>query len=826
MTLFVLFTFGAFAEGVLPYPGYWSAGNASGADNFQLTGRAITGLQNVDSKAAVVNFSARKDLIPARRGDFEATVDLIYDQYDGFFSGEVLFRILDAHDGLIAEGGLCDRWTGEKGFGKSRASTLDNGGGIATGNLPVKGILKLKFTRQKELITIWGNGLKLAEKPGNAAPAAKIEIFYQEYRGEKNHAGSFEFANIKVKNLDTTFSNGFDDIFHGALPPAWRLTRRVGTSGFEVADDRNGWVITGLKDFPDYPTKESTHVFQRAIQPLSGDFTATLDMTYELPPDKSFVGSVSLALLDANNQIIALTGISDGSAAKPAMAAATVGIIRQPLVNIPDKDSKEFIIRRRGETIDIFCGAMHLESVKGSTAPIAKLQLAIWIGRHYDKDQKLISSFMDKLVLRRIALIDHALPDPIPQTADVQRSGKWQPGKPITWYWAGPDMSEEFAAELALGNWNTAWAFNRSELDILHKYGLRGLVWMSFRPGKTADSQRRFKLWLESIKDHPAFFGLYLADEPDYGKELDLLGQEVEYLRKEFPGVMIFTNMHPLGTDPKFIGGNGSSRENYTAYMQAVLDKINPELISYDKYTFAPYGDESGYFVNLRMIRDLALDSNKPFMNIVQACTWTQSRRIVHGSEYRFLAYTTLAYGSQGLSCYVYSHKTHRGGMKNPFTGKVTGLYHQAREINREFIAIAGELQKLRSLQVYHAGEIPFMGDALPEDAIFNLEPKVKNYSDGKIDAIKHKADGKNFLSWSNPIQGWLLGYFGKNNTPTHVLLVNLDYNIDRSITLTAPSELQYFDCANQTWHSATGSRIKLDLPPGGGKLLRLANQE
>ena len=74
--------------------------------------------------------------------------------------------------------------------------------------------------------------------------------------------------------------------------------------------------------------------------------------------------------------------------------------------------------------------------------------------------------------------------------------------------------------------------------------------------------------------------------------------------------------------------------------------------------------------------------------------------------ELRYLIYTTLAYGGQGISYYVYCHPGHTGGIALA-DGTPTPLYHALTSLNREFAAIAKELQPLRSLAVYHAGMSP-----------------------------------------------------------------------------------------------------------------------
>jgi hypothetical protein len=73
-----------------------------------------------------------------------------------------------------------------------------------------------------------------------------------------------------------------------------------------------------------------------------------------------------------------------------------------------------------------------------------------------------------------------------------------------------------------------------------------------------------------------------------------------------------------------------------------------------------------------------------------------------------------------------------------------------------------------------------------------------------------------------------LLGYFGRPTSngkaakPTCVLVVNLDYHCSSIVSLRGPSRLETFDAINARWSRAKGKITEPDLPPGGGKLLRV----
>jgi hypothetical protein len=238
---------------------------------------------------------------------------------------------------------------------------------------------------------------------------------------------------------------------------------------------------------------------------------------------------------------------------------------------------------------------------------------------------------------------------------------------------------------------------------------------------------------------------------------------------------------------------------------------VKPSLLSYDHYQFSKAGDTDQYFLNLAMARQASQQAGVPFLQIVQACTWAPSMRVPTPDEMRYLVYTTLAYGAQGISYYVYCSPGHTGGIALA-DGTPTAIYHALKSLNREFVKIATELQPLRSLGVFHAGMTPPGTEPLPKGAAFRLDPPVPPMAYKNLERVK----------------GMLLGLFGlagkgdEPSKPTHVLVVNLDYQASGVTSLVGPGKLETFDAAKGTWSSAAGDRVPLHLAPGGGKLLRI----
>ena len=383
---------------------------------------------------------------------------------------------------------------------------------------------------------------------------------------------------------------------------------------------------------------------------------------------------------------------------------------------------------------------------------------------------------------------------------------------PIVTYWAGPAMTDAVADQMAAGGFNVVWCGEQA-LDLVQRHGLRGQLQDSLlTPAVLDDAAQKAKLdaLITRVSKNPALYAYFITDEPN-ATNFPALGKLVGYLRERDPAHLAYINLFPTYANNDQLGNRGDTVTAYREHLRQYVEIVKPALISYDHYQFSTKGDSGEYFLNLAMIRRAAQDAGVPFLNIVQACTWTPSMRVPKSDEMRYLVYTTLAYGAQGISYYVYCHPGHTGAIANA-DGTPTPLYGPLSTLNREFVAIAKQLQPLRSLAVYHAGMLPQGTEPLPKDAAFTIDPPVA--------AREYKAP--------EPVKGLSLGYFGpadkeaKTSRPTHVLVVNLDYQSEVVTSLRGPSRLEVFDATSGQWSRAKGRQTELRLAPGGGTLVRV----
>lgn len=398
--------------------------------------------------------------------------------------------------------------------------------------------------------------------------------------------------------------------------------------------------------------------------------------------------------------------------------------------------------------------------------------------------------------------------------SSTQANSEWKVAAPIVTYWAGPALTDTVAKQMAEGGWNLVWCAEKG-LDVAQRHGLRAQLQDGLLSPATLDNpvqREKLDALVARVRTHPALYCYFITDEPS-ASAFPGLGRLVAYLRQRDPAHMAYINLFPTYANNKQLGTQGDTVTAYREHLRQYLEVVKPSLVSYDHYQFAKAGDNEQYFLNLAMVRQSSLQAGVPFLHIVQACTWTPSMRVPTGDEMRYLVYTSLAYGAQGISYYVYCCPGHTGGIALP-DGSPTPLYHVLKPLNREFVAIAGQLQPLRSIGAYHAGMTPQGAEPVAKDAAFRLDPPLTPIPHKRLERVKGVLVG-------------LFGARGKGNEaakPTHALVVNLDYGTSIVASLVGPGNLEVFDAASGKWSATAKGRVELPLAPGGGKLVRVMN--
>ncbi|MDQ3439207.1 MAG: hypothetical protein M3478_02515, partial [Planctomycetota bacterium] len=188
------------------------------------------------------------------------------------------------------------------------------------------------------------------------------------------------------------------------------------------------------------------------------------------------------------------------------------------------------------------------------------------------------------------------------------------------------------------------------DLDAIHAAGMKAIVhdprvgghdWQNVDEKKARENVASL---VKEVNAHPAVFGYYLRDEPPatYFAGLEKVASVVRELA---PGKWPYINLFPNYATP----GQLASKD-YAEYLEKFVATCKPPILSYDHYALPEGGGLGGnYFRNLEQMRDAAKKANLPFWNIVLATAHFGFREVTH-ADFRFQAYTTLAYGGRGIS--------------------------------------------------------------------------------------------------------------------------------------------------------------------------------
>ncbi len=401
--------------------------------------------------------------------------------------------------------------------------------------------------------------------------------------------------------------------------------------------------------------------------------------------------------------------------------------------------------------------------------------------------------------------------------ATAAHAQEWRPARFPIGFWAGPPPDHN-----TLETWQTAaeanFTFvgprggfkvedNLKMLDLCAQAGIEVMV----TDGRIGWTMIGIEGWEETVgeivadyADHPALFGYYLQDEPNY-QHFEALGQiRAEFERRD-PAHLAYINLFPTYASVQQLG-----TPTYTEHVERFMQLSQPRVLSYDHYCLLRDGgirpDAGGiradYFENLAIIRDAALRYGAQPWQIILS-TGQIGYRDPTEAEMRWQAYTSLAYGMKGLMYFTYWSRPRldADGKQAIVTseGEPARLYPIVRDLNAEVLALGDTLLGLTSTGVYHTGQVPPGGTRLGTDCIVRLPEDL-------------------------PL---LLGMFEDAEGAPYALIVNRDYEQPveveaRFLPHVTSVELISAQTGTAEALELTGGALTLPLRAGGGKLLRL----
>lgn len=393
------------AEGVLPWAGKWVQGPCSSASGLKIEDNKVVGVVEIARKNRKYSrYSADQKITPIK-GDFQLSATLNYATKDKLFLGYAYMQAVDTANKVMASAGLYDGW--ERSASRNYAGIIGSKAKLPIKYLAFDGNLDLKIRRQGKQYTILINGAKVMTGEGSAADLGRIRLVFQTDARQGAHFGSFEFADIKAEPLSAdapAAASVFDEDFKNGFSSDWVAVRQMGCKGFAYDKNEKAMTIVGFKDFTAEPKAKSVqYMLRRTFPEIKGDFSAILDMAWELPADKAFMGAADIQLVTRSGAIIAHAGLTDGWIKGSARASGAVAKeYLKKRMDQPDKKSETFRIERKNGVIAIYMGAEKLvESSNDSALGAVRFRLAQNL--FWDKDGNNLSKF-GRFTVKRIAL--------------------------------------------------------------------------------------------------------------------------------------------------------------------------------------------------------------------------------------------------------------------------------------------------------------------------------------------------------------------------------------------------------------------------------------
>ena len=213
-----------------------------------------------------------------------------------------------------------------------------------------------------------------------------------------------------------------------------------------------------------------------------------------------------------------------------------------------------------------------------------------------------------------------------------------------------------------------------------------------------SEPNRWITTYVDEYKDHPAFAGLYIKDEPRV-PEFEWIAQKREAFREIFPDdKWCYVNLFPSR-----IQDVGAA--NYEDYITRYIEDVQPNMLSCDSYPLMADGKiQNDFFFDNEMISWHAKEYGKSIgkkipVNGFILCsahdTGGYNYRVPTEAELRWQIAVLMAYGVDGVTYYMYETQSDSGdgagsvyqdSLLNRY-GEKTALYYYAQTVNNEVLA-------------------------------------------------------------------------------------------------------------------------------------------
>ncbi len=255
-------------------------------------------------------------------------------------------------------------------------------------------------------------------------------------------------------------------------------------------------------------------------------------------------------------------------------------------------------------------------------------------------------------------------------------------------------------------------------LEFVRNNNLKGILMAGIDASQEISQEKadeKIRTLMASItdpEDRQSVCAVYIRDEPN-ASLFPKLNVWSDAVKKQ--GVLPYINLFPDCATPEQFG-----TKDYHEYLDRYVETCNPPYISYDNYSLFEGGrlDEDRFFGNIELVRHKSLQAGIPFWNVILSNAHFNYAE-PSDATFAIQVYSTLAYGGKGIGYFTYYTPKCGNYRLAPvdYFGYRTKTWEMMRNINLQIHSLAPVYGKLKSLNVFHTGNVPRNGRGI-ESAI------------------------------------------------------------------------------------------------------------
>lgn len=313
----------------------------------------------------------------------------------------------------------------------------------------------------------------------------------------------------------------------------------------------------------------------------------------------------------------------------------------------------------------------------------------------------------------------------------------------------------------------------------------------------------------DRYKDEPAFVGNYGDDEAPATKFPYLKTVKDKY-EEILPDKDLLINLLPTYATTAQLGA-----DSYEEYIQTYIDVMDPDYVMYDHYPLLKGANDKessireDFLRNLEVVAYLTSNAGIDFYNFIQVGAH-MSYRDTDLSDLRFQIYSSMAYGSKGISYFTYwsPYDTYAyfGETIISKEGERTRRYYEAQQVNNEVHAFEETY-----LNFEWQGTMTFLGNEMYDNPRFLI--------------LEHTLESHPRIKSVETDQDLIIGTFKDKDGNDAFMIVN---NSDPFYKQTANVTIEFNDANNllmyrfgeKIFTGMKNSAFTFELQPGEGRFV------